>query len=488
MPWRLCLGVAAGLLLSTSLAAAAEPAPGADGHAATDLDVAAWSVAPFAGLLLAIAILPLVAGHFWHSNRNKAIVAGLFSLPTLGYLFYLELAEHQPGLHALQHVLHEYIAFIILLGSLYTVAGGIVVDLNVRPGPLVNGSILGVGAVLANFIGTTGASMLLIRPYLRINKERINTGHLPIFFIFVVSNLGGLLTPLGDPPLFLGFLRGVDFVWTLQLWPQWLIANGAVLMIFLLWDTLAFQREAGYTSPPADAPPAGRARFGLRGTFNGIFLLGILVAVLLQSEKIAHALQDGLNQFFATPELHLTSPWPEALMVLMGLLSMLLTSRALRQANAFSWGAITEVAVLFVGIFITMIPALVLLRNHGGAFGVTEPWQYFWLTGSLSSFLDNAPTYLTFASLATAEAPAAELAHVPMGTWLMIHRPNLLAAISCGAVFMGANTYIGNGPNFMVKAIADEAGYRTPSFFGYLLYSCVILLPVFALITVLFFG
>jgi Na+/H+ antiporter NhaD/arsenite permease-like protein len=434
------------------------------------LDVPLWSAAPFVLLLLAIAVLPLVAEHFWHRNLSKALVAAVLALPVVAYL------ETIGGRHALLHEVGQYVSFIVLLGALYTVSGGIVLRGDIRARPLTNAAFLAVGAVLANLIGTTGASMLLIRPVLRINKERQNTRHLPIFFIFLVSNLGGLLTPLGDPPLFLGFLNGIDFFWTVRLWPQWLLANGLVLAVFLVWDTVAYLRE------PSQALAEDRAMIEplrVEGLVNVLFLAGILVAVLLHAEKVSGEVTGWVRQFYpACPDLTLRQPWGQATVAAMGLLSLLCTRRRLRQANGFTWGPIAEVAILFAGIFVTMVPALEWLRLHGHEFGVTRPWQFFWLTGGLSSFLDNAPTYMVFATLAAGGQPLSSL---------QTEAPLLLAAVSCGAVFMGANTYIGNGPNFMVKAIADEAGYKMPSFFGYMLYSCVILLPIFVLVTWLFF-
>ena len=447
------------------------PAAAAQAEHRPILDVPVWSAAPFVLLLLAIALLPLTAGHFWHSNRNKALVMVLFAAPVAVYLVHSG-PDHT---HALLHAVGEYASFIILLGSLYTVSGGIVLRGDIQGRPLTNTALLTVGAVLANFIGTTGASMLLIRPVLRINHQRQYVRHLPIFFIFVVSNIGGLLTPLGDPPLFLGFLRGVDFFWTLSLWPQWLVANGIVLGIFLVWDTFAYLREPkrALAWDLSEVEP-----LRLEGLRNLLFLAGILAAVLFQAEKVAQAAAAGLGRFFPCPDLTLHKPWGEVLMAAMAVLAFVLTPARLRQANGFSWGPIVEVAVLFAGIFVCMVPALELLRRHGPAFGLNAPWQYFWLTGGLSSFLDNAPTYLTFATMAAGENPVG---------WLADPRPAILQASSCGAVFMGANTYIGNGPNFMVKAIADEAGVPAPSFFGYMAYSGLILLPVFVLITYLFF-
>jgi Na+/H+ antiporter NhaD/arsenite permease-like protein len=448
---RVVVGAVCGVLLCPAAAHAA-------GGAA--LDVPAWSVLPFVGLLLCIAVLPLAAGHFWHSNRNRALVSFVFAAPVIGYLIYLENAEGQPGTAKLLEALHEYAAFIILLGSLYTVAGGLLVDLRARPGPLTNGTILAVGAVLANFIGTTGASMVLIRPYLRINRGRRKVAHLPVFFIFVVSNLGGLLTPLGDPPLFLGYLRGVDFFWTLRLWPEWLAANGIVLAVFCVWDGLALRGESERYGSHQPVP----GKVSLRGLVNVLLLAGIVAGVLARGA--AEHVADELGCPVTLAEMVLGA----GPMLLMALLSWALTPAEVRAANGFSWGPIVEVAVLFIGIFVTMVPALSLLERQGPQLGLTEPWQFFWLTGSLSAFLDNAPTYLTFATLAAGQPDVGVL---------MTREPMILAAISCGAVFMGAMTYIGNGPNFMVKAIAEESGYPTPSFFGYLGYSCLVLLPTF---------
>ena len=444
------------------MALSVHQAPHTTHSASAELELGLWTVVPFVLLLLAIAVLPLVTPHFWARNRNRALVAGLLAVPVACWL----LLFGEPGKHALVEALAEYGAFIVLLGSLYTVAGGIRLSGDVQGTPLTNTGFLAFGAVLANIIGTTGASMVLIRPVLRINAERERVRHIPVFFIFLVSNLGGLLTPLGDPPLFIGFLRGLDFFWTLRLWPQWLVANGAVLALFFVWDSLAYRRE------PKWALFADRVRIEplrLAGRVNIVFLLGIIAGVLLRAESLS-----GLDERTGTLA-------GSAVMVLMAVGSLLATPRGLRAANGFSWHAIIEVAVLFAGIFVTMIPALELLKQNAGAFGTLRAWHYFWLTGGLSSFLDNVPTYLTFGTLAASVEQTGGIAE------LALRNPRVLEAISCGAVFMGANTYIGNGPNFMVKAIADEAGFRTPSFFGYMLYSGLILLPVFVGVTAIFF-
>jgi Na+/H+ antiporter NhaD/arsenite permease-like protein len=438
------------------------------------LDLPFWTVLPFVFVLLGVALLPLVAHRFWERNRNKALVMALLALPVAAYLLVLGPATNHLSTGALIHQLGQYASFLILLGSLYTISGGIVLQGNLEGRPLTNLLFLAIGAVLANVIGTTGASMLLIRPFLRINRERRHTAHLPVFFIFVVSNLGGLLTPLGDPPLFLGFLGGVDFFWTLSLWPQWLVANGIVLTVFFIWELLAHRHE----TPQALADDAAHVTpLRVRGLRNLLFLAGILVAVLFQSERIGQGCAGWVSPFCTCPDLTLAWPAGEAIMLAMALGSWLTTPAALRKANAFSWAAIVEVAILFAGIFVTMVPALALLSLHGRSLGITQPWQFFWLSGGLSSFLDNAPTYMAFATLAAG----------PHALGSLMQNGAVLAAVSCGSVFMGANTYIGNGPNIMVKAIADESGLRTPSFFGYMLYSGLILLPTFGILTLFFF-
>ncbi len=415
-----------------------------------------WSAVPFVALLLAIAVLPLLKKRWWHRNRNKALVSIGLGGVVAAYL----LSFGSDGAEVLLHILREYFSFIVLLGSLYTISGGILVEGDLRGRPLNNTFVLLIGASIASFVGTTGASMVLIRPFLRMNQGRKRVAHLPVFFIFIVSNLGGLLTPLGDPPLFLGYIKGVHFTWTLEhLWPQWLVANGIVLAVFLVWDTLAAWGDV----PPPSAEPRP---FRIRGAINFILLGGVVGATFSSRYLDAELARMRLV---------------EALQIVLALLSLLLTPRTTRVANQFAWGPIVEVAVLFVGIFVAMLPALFLLREHGDELGVNEPWQYFWLSGGLSSFLDNAPTYVTFGTLAAGK-DAADFAVL-----MNADKEALLAAISCGSVFMGANTYIGNGPNFMVQAIAEEAGYPTPSFFGYMVYSGLVLLPTFGLITFVFF-
>jgi Na+/H+ antiporter NhaD/arsenite permease-like protein len=427
---------------------------------AGDLHVPPAAAGPFVLLLVAIAVLPLVAARWWHSNVNRALVVALVAVPTAGYL----LAEREPGRAALIYGLAEYSSFIVLLGSLYVVSGGIVLRGNLVGRPRTNLLFLAAGVVLTNLIGTTGASMVLIRPILRINSDRKRTGHIPVFFIFTVSNTGGLLTPLGDPPLFLGFLKGVSFFWTTGLWREWLLVNGLLLAVFYVWDSVAFRRE---TLADLIREQVHYHRLRVAGLkVNAPLLAVIVLAVLFESPDIGR--------------LTLTRPWGELVMLAAAGLSLWLSPKHHHKENRFAWGPIVEVAVLFLGIFVTMAPALALLKEHGARLGITEPWQFFWLTGGLSSFLDNAPTYVTFGTLAAGGDDFGALARGPDA--------RLLAAISCGAVFMGANSYIGNGPNFLVKAVAEQAGYPMPSFFGYVIrYTLPVLVPVFLLVTRVFF-
>jgi Na+/H+ antiporter NhaD/arsenite permease-like protein len=440
---------------------------------ADSLALPLWTVLPFAGLLLSIAILPLLTPRFWESNRSKGLVAGLFAAPVALYLL---LAHGEAGLHELLEKAREYASFILLLGALFAITGGIRVRGSLSGTPLLNTALLGLGALLANAIGTTGASVLLIRPLLRANAPRERKTHVVVFFIFVVSNCGGLLTPLGDPPLFLGFLKGVPFEWTFRLWKGWLLVNGLLLLIFNIWDQIVFAREEAERPGSQLEEVQQHEPLRIEGRRNFLFL-GAVVATIL-------AAGSGLGSGGAG--------WPfgvqEGLLLAISLAAYFATPETYRAANAFAFGPIIEVAVLFAGIFVTMAPALLLLNTNASRFGLEHPWQFFWATGALSSFLDNAPTYLTFA------ATACGLEGIPLEGYYLreligrgIEAEKILAAISAGAVMMGANTYIGNGPNFMVKAIAETHGVKMPSFFGYMAYSCGVLLPIFAIVTLLFF-
>lgn len=417
---------------------------------------------PFALFLLSIALGPIASPHFWHAHYGK--VALVFGLPTAVFFVFVRGGGWQGEyLHAGQ----EYATFILLLAALYVTTGGVFLRGNLPGTPASNAAILGVGAVLASFVGTTGASMLLIRPYLRANHWRAGRVHLVLFFIFTVSNIGGCLTPLGDPPLFLGFLKGVPFGWTFGLFPQWLAANAALLLVFWAWDAAAFRREGAEGRHPPH--PVTDERLALVGMPGIVLTLLVLAAVLAQGTV---RLEGGRPL-----------PWgvQEGIFAAIILLSLKVTNPDIRHANHFTWHPIQEVAILFAAIFATMVPALVFLKARAPGMGIAEPWQFFWATGLLSAFLDNAPTYLTFVTIAQG-LPAPPGAELVIG----VAQPALVA-ISCGAVFMGAVTYIGNAPNFMVKAIAEGAGVRMPSFFGYLAWSAGILLPIFAGLTLAFF-
>jgi Na+/H+ antiporter NhaD/arsenite permease-like protein len=488
---------------------------------------------PFLGILLSIAILPLVrrTHHWWEENRNKLLVALILAAITLLYYGLRgtgvvmheakatqqaapspagrqpsitayepeagrgehDLVEDQAAggpaqgakhrttgaaktiLAVLHHaVLAEYVPFIVLLFSLYVIAGGIVVRGDVRATPTVNTAIIGTGGVLASFIGTTGAAMLLIRFLLKTNSERKRKAHTVIFFIFVVANIGGSLLPIGDPPLFLGYLRGVDFFWTLRLWKYWAFMVGIVLVVYYLWDTWAYRHEA-----PADLirDEVERQPMQVAGLINILWLFGVVAAVAT------------LDPAKAFPGTHWHAPphVREAVQLAMCVLSWLTTAKALRGENQFNFVAIGEVACLFIGIFITMQIPIEILQTKGPELGLARPWHFFWASGILSSFLDNAPTYVVYFETAGTLLPAGMQLMSPVSTASGSIPVPLLIAISCGAVFMGANTYIGNGPNFMVKAIAEQSGVKMPSFFGYMLYSCLILIPLFILLTLLFF-
>ncbi len=410
-----------------------------------DFVPALYWVTPFALLLLAIAVLPLFAAHFWESNLRKLCLCAVLGLPVLG----LYLTHHRA---ALVHTSLDYLSFIILLASLYVISGGVFLDGDLPATPRTNTAFLAGGALLASFIGTTGASMLLIRPLLQTNQERKHVTHTAVFFIFLVSNIGGCLTPLGDPPLFLGYLAGVPFGWTLRLTAPWLFTVVVLLALYYVWDHWAYARE---TVEDRREDRLAVRPLRVAGKENLVLLTGIVLAAAF-----------------------LQAPWREVAMVALAVASMVRTPKELRESNHFSFQPILEVAAVFAGIFITMLPALDLLRARGGELGVREPWQFFWAAGGLSSFLDNAPTYLTFLALAQGLRLTPEVVGVTN---------EVLVAISLGAVFMGANTYIGNGPNFMVRSIAEARGVRMPGFFGYMLYSGAVLIPVFVAVTFVFF-
>lgn len=434
-----------------------------------------WTILPFLLLLLSIAILPLTVPHWWEHNRNRAMVSALLSLPFAAYLIFV----YGPiGFHELIHALKDYASFMALLGALFIISGGIYIKGSLAGTPLSNTVLLGIGAILSNFIGTTGASMILIRPMLRANEMRLRKVHIVIFFIFIVSNCGGLLTPLGDPPLFLGFLKGVPFEWTLRLWKEWLLVNGFLLILFNFYDGYILNKEEKERPGPQLETLMKHQPLRFEGWHNSFFLLGIVFVIIAKGQGWGFSGKD----------------WPfgiqEGLMLGLALIAYITTRPSTRKANKFTFSPIIEVAVLFAGIFVTMVAPLLILNEHGKELGLSSPWHFFWATGMLSSFLDNAPTYLTFAATACGKFGISVEGSKYLAEFLAKgpEAVALLTAISCGAVFMGANTYIANGPNFMVKAIAEENGIKMPSFFGYMIYSGLILIPIFILITLIFFS
>jgi Na+/H+ antiporter NhaD/arsenite permease-like protein len=427
-----------------------------------ELSMPLWASLPFLLMLLAIAVLPLAAEHFWEKNRNKLLVAIGLSLPVIGYfLSRNEIAEIG------RTMLFDYVPFLILLGALFTITGGIHLAGDVEAKPRTNAFFLALGAVLASVMGTTGAAMLLIRPVLKTNKERHYRTHTVLFFIGIVANTGGLLTPLGDPPLFMMYLRGAPFTWFFRLAPQWLFVNGVLLAVYFLLDTYYYRRE------PAENLARDRASVSpmkLIGTRNFLFLLGVVLAVAFINEQYIPAMG-------AHHELTLLR---EAIILALAAVSYAVTPKQIRYFNRFSWAPIVEVAYLFLGIFVTMVPSLLYLETHARTLGVRLPAQYYYAAGSLSSFLDNTPTAVTFHSLAQGLGTPAvgAVAGIPAA---------LLGAICAGAVFFGSMTYIGNGPNFMVRCVALNHDVRMPQFFTYILkFSLIYLLPVFVLNQLLF--
>ncbi len=482
--WRpalrvLCLGLAGLPPVMTALAgsalAAEEGAPHLDGAGLGIL----WGL-PFAGILLSIAVFPLLAPNFWHHHFGKvsAFWAAAVLLPfVVQYGVSLTLYE------LIHLAVLEYFPFIILLFALFTVAGGVRLTGSLRGTPLVNTVMLLLGTVLASWMGTTGAAMLMIRPMIRANAWRQHKTHIFVFFIFLVANIGGSLTPLGDPPLFLGFLKGVDFFWpAIHLLAPMLTVALPLLALFFVFDHYQLRREANVTAPD-DAALEVQQKLGLEGGVNLLLLLGVIGAVLLSG-----IWQSEIELVIYHVPVTVENLVRDVLLVLIALLSLKLTQNESRRANGFTWFPIIEVAKLFACIFITIFPVIAILKaGEGGALGgvvsaVTneaggpENAMYFWVTGLLSSFLDNAPTYLVFFNTAGGDA---EL--------LMGPEASTLLAISAGAVFMGANSYIGNAPNFMVRSICEEQGIGMPSFFGYMVWSFGILVPLFILVTLLFF-
>ena len=475
--WSNAAAAAGALVLA--LATTVAPATAAEVHGLPGSTMSLLWALPFAGILLSIATGPLLYPHFWehHYGKITAVWTALVILP-------MALSFGMPAtVEAVLHtVLLEYMSFIILLFALFTISGGILVAGNIHGTPMTNALLLVIGACLASIVGTTGASMIMIRPMIRANDNRPFNAHVIVFFIFLVSNIGGSLTPLGDPPLFVGFLRGVDFFWTTtNLWIETLIVGGLVLAAFIVIDVFLHIREEGM---PKIKDPTPDKKVRIRGLANIPLLAGVIAAILMSA-----VWKPGPAFTIQGVEVELQNLVRDGIIVALALISLYITKKEYRRANGFDWGPILEVAKLFAGIFIAIIPVIAILRAGAegalaplvalvtGPGGAPNDFAYFWLTGLLSSFLDNAPTYLVFFELAGGDP---EVLMTTLGT--------TLAAISAGAVFMGANTYIGNAPNFMVYAIARQQGVRMPSFFGYMLWSGAVLIPVFIIVSMIAFG
>lgn len=438
---------------------------------------------PFAGLLLSIAVMPLIKGEWWESHQP--LVVGFWILLML-VPFAFVYGPHKAAETVLECTVNDYLTFIVLLFGLFCVSGNITMEGDFAGSPRINVGLLALGTFLASCIGTTGASMLMVRPVIKMNSWRKRKSHIMVFFIFMVSNMGGCLTPIGDPPLLMGFMRGVPFFWSMHLFPVLIFNMAILLFVFYHLDKWAYRKDIARGRKPDISKPG--TEFSIDGLHNIVFLVMIVAAVILSGVLPGmSAFQDAAGNvrgIHILGEVTLTFPaMIEIVLILLAAwLSFKTTKSEIRRRNHFTWGAIKEVAVLFIGIFITMQPALMLLKAVGPELGVTEPFQMFWATGTLSSFLDNTPTYLVFlttaGTLGFTQGIATSLGTVPQ---------KVLSAVSCGAVFMGANTYIGNAPNFMVKSISDENGVNMPSFFGYMLWSLVFLVPVFVIDTLVFF-
>ena len=445
-------------------------------------EVEIWSLIPFALMLLGIAICPFVVGEWWEKNTNKLLFSLVLGIPTAIYLYMNGMGER-----VVHQMLFDYVPFIVLLCALFVVTGGICRTGYIAATPLANTAILAVGFLLASLIGTTGAAMLLVRMLIDINRSRRNKIHTMLFFTAIVANCGGVLTPLGDPPLFLLYLRGVEFTWFLNLLPQWLFVGGVLLLMYYIADShyyknerellrLLRQRAMRYGKPIEEPAPTveENTKFELKGVVNIFYLLVVIAAVAL--------INPGQIPAMAAEDAQLYMKFlREIVLVAVIVLSILTTRREVREANHFTWTPIVEVAVLFVGIFATMTPAMIYLNSNAASLGLDSPWQFYYSTGLLSSFLDNAPTAVAFYTIATG-LPVAEGVATVAGIPVI-----LMKAISLGAVFFGSMTHIGNGPNFMIKSIAEENGIAMPSFFGYIIkFSLIVLLPVYVLVQVIF--
>lgn len=431
-------------------------------------DIPLYTMVPFVLMLGAIAVLPLVANHFWEKNRNKLIISLLLAIPTTVYLFFTGMD------HEFYHIVFfDYVPFIILLGSLFVITGGIYIEGDIAAKPKINTLILAIGAILASFMGTTGAAMLLIRPVIQTNKERKFKVHTILFFIAVAANCGGLLTPLGDPPLFMMYLRGADFFWFFGLIKEWLFTNALILLVYYFVDKYYYAKE---TPEDIKVDNEYREPIKIHGKINFIFLVGVVLGVAFINSNYIPFIKENPNWAFLR----------DGMLLLMAIFSLVFTKQVTRVKNHFNWEPILEVAYLFIGIFITMVPALEYLKIHANELGITDPNHFYYATGLLSSFLDNTPTAVTFYYLEVGLVNVNPSVLIP-GHIVAGIPDTIMAAISTAAVFFGAMTYIGNGPNFMVKAIAESQGIKMPDFFSYMIkFSIIVLLPIFILAQLLF--
>lgn len=420
-------------------------------------------IIPFLVMLLAIAIFPMIAPKFWDPDKNKLLVSVLLSIPVIAWF-----AAMGGISNITDSVVYDYIPFITLLGALFVITGGILIDISSSPKPITNVFICLIGGILASVLGTTGAAMLLIRPLIKVNEKRQYRAHTILFFIAIVANCGGLLTPLGDPPLFMMYLRGTPFTWFFNMAPEWIFTIALLLLIYYIYDKKKYAME----SDEIKNSDQYSNHIQIHGKLNFLWLAGVVFAVAYFNEN---------NSFITSIE-----PMPgfvrEMFIILMGVLSFFLTKKSLHKENNFNWSPILEVAYLFIGIFITMVPCLIYLKNNAATIGVNQPWQFYYASGLLSGFLDNTPTAVTFYSLGRGLHMTASsiptVAGIPY---------QLMKAICTGSVFFGAMTYIGNGPNFMVKSIADNCGIKMPQFFAYMYkFSLIILLPIYIIVQLLF--
>ena len=444
-------------------------------------EVEIWALIPFAVMLLGIAICPFIVGEWWEKNLNKLLFSLALAVPTSIYLYVNGMGER-----IVHQMLFDYVPFITLLCALFVVTGGMCRSGYLEPKPSTNTLILAVGFVLASFIGTTGAAMLLVRMLIDINRTRRNKIHTMLFFTAIVANCGGVLTPLGDPPLFLLYLRGVEFTWFLNLMPQWRFTGGMLLTMYYIADIHYYKNEkkgaliyahAGHYESevqPAETEHAEKQKAEFKGVINLVYLVIILFAVAFINPGQIPAMGEHNAPLYM-------KFLREIVLLVVIVLSMLTTKRSVRAENHFTWAPIVEVAVLFIGIFATMTPAMIYLNANAASLGLDEPWQFYYSTGLLSSFLDNAPTAVAFYTIATG-LPVVD------GVVTVAGIPEILMkSVSLGAVFFGSMTYIGNGPNFMIKSIAEENGIAMPSFFGYIFkFSLIVLLPVYVVVQVLF--